>query len=406
MRNFDPAFFVTVVGARLYWGSSVDNSAHCFDAATGKEEWAYLTAGPVRLPPAIKKGKAYFGSDDGYAYCANAENGKLIWKHRAPVAEQFVSHNGRMIAKWPCRTGVTVWDGKAYFGFSLFPWCPSWFCSADAETGAVKGPGLYEVELWGSTLQGEPAASDKQIFVPQGRISPLVMDLQTGKKVGGVGGAGGTFCVLTPEGDLVTGPHNQKAKDNVLMLGDGKTRANILAFRGTTRIVIDGDRAYLYRDRVLSCLDRHPFTKLHRQMNVRKATQAKLKKEIGKLKKTAKTGNAKDVAEQIREKEAKYEALDDEIKNLLSEADKCYLWKQKLPMPFGLIKAGKLLIVGLENRVVAVDSAAGKEVWSSPVKGKAYGLAVANGCLFVSTDIGNICCFTSFASNASPGKLR
>ncbi|MFP6598128.1 MAG: PQQ-binding-like beta-propeller repeat protein, partial [Candidatus Hydrogenedentota bacterium] len=68
MRNFDPAFYVTVVKNRLYFGSSADDAAHCLDATTGEEKWTFFTNGPVRIPPTISDGKAYFGSDDGNAY--------------------------------------------------------------------------------------------------------------------------------------------------------------------------------------------------------------------------------------------------------------------------------------------------------------------------------------------------
>ena len=40
-----------------------------------------------------------------------------------------------------------------------------------------------------------------------------------------------------------------------------------------------------------------------------------------------------------------------------------------------------------------IDPVTGKVLWSSPVTGRAHGLAVANGCLFVSTDRGTIHCF-------------
>jgi outer membrane protein assembly factor BamB len=43
--------------------------------------------------------------------------------------------------------------------------------------------------------------------------------------------------------------------------------------------------------------------------------------------------------------------------------------------------------------VFAFDAATGKELWAASVTGKVHGLAVANGRLFVSTDLGTIHCF-------------
>ena len=44
-------------------------------------------AGAVRLPPSLKDNKAYFGSDDGHAYCVDATSGELVWKLTAPLVK-------------------------------------------------------------------------------------------------------------------------------------------------------------------------------------------------------------------------------------------------------------------------------------------------------------------------------
>ncbi len=51
MRDFDPVFYVTVAGDSVFFGSSVDDAAHCLDARTGKERWVYFTDGAVRIAP-------------------------------------------------------------------------------------------------------------------------------------------------------------------------------------------------------------------------------------------------------------------------------------------------------------------------------------------------------------------
>ena len=60
--------------------------------------------------------------------------------------------------------------------------------------------------------------------------------------------------------------------------------------------------------------------------------------------------------------------------------------------PYAVIKAGDTLFVGGESEIAAVDDQ-GNCVWTAPVDGAAYGLAAANGRLFVSTDTGAIHCF-------------
>jgi len=77
MRDFDTAFFVSAVGNMVYFGSSVTDSVHCLDGRTGRQKWFFTTNGPVRYPPSYYEGKLYFGSDDGYVYCIDADDGSL-----------------------------------------------------------------------------------------------------------------------------------------------------------------------------------------------------------------------------------------------------------------------------------------------------------------------------------------
>jgi len=80
MRDYDLAYSPVIVGDRLWYGSSSDDAVHCINAKTGKEEWRFITGGPVRIAPTWWEGKLYFGSDDGYVYCIRARDGKLKWK--------------------------------------------------------------------------------------------------------------------------------------------------------------------------------------------------------------------------------------------------------------------------------------------------------------------------------------
>ena len=63
--RFDDAFHVAAVGDAVYFASSSEDKVCALDAATGRVRWEFFTAGPVRLAPAVWKGKVYFGSDDG-----------------------------------------------------------------------------------------------------------------------------------------------------------------------------------------------------------------------------------------------------------------------------------------------------------------------------------------------------
>jgi outer membrane protein assembly factor BamB len=71
------------------------------------------------------------------------------------------------------------------------------------------------------------------------------------------------------------------------------------------------------------------------------------------------------------------------------------LWNATNDNSLSLILAGDVLFTGGVDKVVAFDSKDGKQIWETEVLGKAYGLAVADSALFVSTDEGNIYCFRS-----------
>ena len=91
----------------------------------------------------------------------------------------------------------------------------------------------------------------------------------------------------------------------------------------------------------------------------------------------------------------------------LSPTDKPLLPDQQEVLadyPYATIFSGAVRYAGGDNRVAAID-AAGKTLWSSPVRGKAYSLALAGGRLFVSTDQGAIHCFVPGPLNRKPRQI-
>jgi len=258
MRNYDPVFHPIAVGDAVYFGSSADDSVYCLDAATGRVRWVFTTEGPVRIAPAMADGKLYFGSDDGHAYCLDAANGTLIWKHcpvpdgRRPGGRQIV-HNGRLIPLWPCRTGVLVADGTAYFAAGMLPWKESYLCAVDAATGRPDGPGRYVQSQSGPTMEGALLATSDKLFSPQGRVPPLVFDRADGKSLGALQGGGGCFALITHDDHVLHGPGN---KAGWITDSDAKTRAKIAVVNGGNEMVVCGDVAYVLTDDALTAVER------------------------------------------------------------------------------------------------------------------------------------------------------
>ena len=77
--------------------------------------WKFVVDAPLSSSPFYADGRLYFGSEDGYLYCVNAEDGHGLWKH----------DTGEPIIGEPL-----VADGKVYIGS-----CDNALWCFDTETG-------------------------------------------------------------------------------------------------------------------------------------------------------------------------------------------------------------------------------------------------------------------------------
>ena len=343
MRMYDPVFHVVAARERIYFGSSVDDSVHCLDAATGRIQWRYTTDGPVRIAPTYNSGRVYFGSDDGHAYCVNATTGDLKWRFSPSLQanqgilpaelDHRIVHNGRLIPFWPCRSGLLVQNGTAYFSASLFPWHPSYLCAVDAINGGVEGKGLYVKTLKGQTMEGAMVASNEQLIVPQGRVAPQLFSRTSGDSLGALKGGGGSFVVLGNDSTIFHGPGNKRGWITSSKAGDGKS---IATYKSGNVILIRGNISFLLSDTELVASDY-------------------LKKKV--------------------------------------------LWKRDCDHPLELIGVGHTLFAGGIDEVAAYNMHDGKEIWRHPVEGKVFGLSFSDGRLFASTDTGNIYAFTNMGTS-------
>ena len=77
------------------------------------------------------------------------------------------------------------------------------------------------------------------------------------------------------------------------------------------------------------------------------------------------------------------------------------MWRVRCDCAETLVMAGNVLLAGGDRKVLAFDAASGEVLWTGEIDGKARGLAIADGRLFVSSDTGAIYCFGAEGSQAN-----
>lgn len=447
--DFDEAFQVVAAGGALYFGSSADNKVYCLDASTGEARWDFFTGGPVRLAPTVWNDRVLVGSDDGFAYCLRADDGKLQWKFRAAPHDDKLLGNGKMISLWPARTGVLVDAGIAYLGAGLFPAEDVHLYAVEAKDGQL----IWKNDAWGQVSsgwrsrspQGYLLASEKTLFVPCGKALPTAFDRKDGRllyqRQSGLwwhAAEGGTYALLS-------GEHLFGLGQEVVAYRQDTGGVGFAWFPGR-RLIVTKDLAYLLTDTALFALDRETSAEaswkrgqlnemakrgLNEERAELKETRDTLRRQIQPAKKelegldeklqqpepteaealSALRKNREAATKRIESLSAELDAVTQrlaEIEEQLGEQDRLeeayrntIVWQNPCECPDSMILAGETLFTGGENRVMAIDATTGEGLWTGEVTGRAKGLAVSGGRLFVSTDKGTIHCFTTAGPSGS-----
>ena len=193
---YDASYEPVVLGQTMFVPSMVTDSVTALDTETGNQRWRFFAEGPVRFAPVAWEGKVYFVSDDGYLYCLDASDGRLLWKFRGlPEGKQDrnVIGHGRLISLFPARGGPVLADGVVYFAAGIWPTEGVFVHAVDAQSGEAvwsntdshhiprsnwdHGVGQYS----GLTPQGYLAIVGDRLVVPCGAQLPAFLDLGTGK---------------------------------------------------------------------------------------------------------------------------------------------------------------------------------------------------------------------------------
>ena len=353
--QFDRAFHVVVADGTLFFGSSVDGKVTALDGATGAEKWSFFTQGPVRFAPVVWKDRLFVGSDDGFLYCLATSDGSLIRKLQGSPLTDKVLGNARIISRRPVRGGAVVLDDILYYGVGIWQAEGIYIHAIDPQSFKTlwtndSSGAIYMAQPHGGanaksgvTAQGYLVASKPQVFVPTGRAVPAAFNRATGEfqfyhlQVNTK--RGGTPTTALGKYLYNGGYAYEAASGNLL-----KTATGAGAIAALPDGVLHG------RDGQL-------------QAFVQTEVDSKDRK-----------GNA--------------------IKVLDHKAD----WKiAEVAGGASLIIAGETIVSGGGNQVAIVDLKSKKPIRTFDVDGVPYGLAVADGRLYVSTDQGTITCFATDA---------
>ena len=328
---FDRANHVAVAGDQLFTGSATEHTLSCLDAATGEVKWTFFTDGPVRMAPTVEQGRVFAGSDDGSVYCLEAARGALVWKYTAAGTNNYlIPNNGHFVSPWAIRTGVAVENGVAYFAAGIFPHEGVYLCAVDAATGARATTNHWQT-----------------LHVNQGSFQGYLLLSPT--RVFAPGARSNPFYFNRQTGALIGQYTDDKALGTFALLSKDSLFWGPSSREGAQ--ITEGD---------LKGVNLNTFS----GANALVATTNRL-----------------------------FYVTDTELRSL-DRASRALQWKRSETYTHALVLAGATLYAGKDNEVAAFDSATGNKLWSASVQGRALGLAVAGGKLYVSTDLGFIYAFT------------
>jgi len=91
------------------------------NTTSGKVRWRFTANGRLDTPPAIHRGLCLFGSASGWVYALRADTGKVIWRLRAAPNEDRIVAYGQVESPWPVPGAVLVMDDIAYFAAGRQP---------------------------------------------------------------------------------------------------------------------------------------------------------------------------------------------------------------------------------------------------------------------------------------------
>lgn len=361
--DFDHAFHPVAADGHVFFGSSADDSVRCLSLETGRQKWVYVTNGPVRFAPHVVGDRVFVASDDGFVYCLTAADGKVVWQFQAAPSSRQLVGNGRMISRWPLRTGVLVVDDTAYVTAGMWPAEGVFVYALDAATGDVRwvndtsgtlnqASNAYAIS--GVAPTGYLLAGKQALVVPTGRSVPATYSREDGRLLASTPPSyqnrrGGPVVCIDRHGSVIFGYPRERMTSRDYSVHYVYRLPNLTQY-GTMRAdrIVAADRSFVTTNDLVRCYDVN-------------ASYTKTKVD----------------------------------------------WQHPCPSRSVrcLTLSANALLMGIDNRIVARDRKTGDVVWDhGGLDGYVQSIAVADERLLVATDSGSIYCFATGAGDASTGR--
>lgn len=348
--SFDRANHVVIADGLVCFGNSADGKVTALDVTTGLSKWSFFTGGPIRFAPTVWKDKLFVVSDDGYLYGLKLNNGTLIDRWQGGPTDDRVLGNEQIISKWPARGGPVIHDGLLYWAAGIWQSEGVFIHAMNPDTGKIvwtndSSGSIYMPQPHGGanaksgvSAQGYMLANDERLFVPTGRSVPAAFQRASG------------------EFDYY------RLQENTKRGGTTAVFANDLIYNGG--YVYHTNDGSLLGDRVTGAVAAYPDGIVHGSSNVLQALTPIMKE----------TKDRKGNSITVPSHEARWQA-------------------KGVPAGTSLIVADDTIVSSGGKGVAMVDATNGEQIWSDEVDDEAYGLAVSDGRLFVSTASGAIHCY-------------
>ncbi|MCA9014799.1 MAG: PQQ-binding-like beta-propeller repeat protein, partial [Planctomycetaceae bacterium] len=345
--TYDRVNHCVIANDRVFFGDSVSGKIQVLDLNTGKPLWEFFTEGPVRFAPTVWRDRLLVTSDDGFLYALRVDDGNLIWKHRGGPNAQMAVGNERVISKWPARGAAAVVNDVVYYAAGIWPSDGIYLYALNAKTGEPVWSNTDSGQIYmpqphggadansGISAQGYLAVAGDHLLVPAGRAVPASMNRLTGK-----------FEYFHLQKNRAQGG------------GDTVVAGKLFLNSGVVFQSADGEAIAKSAGGPLVALPDGLV-----EANKGKITRYQW----------VETENPDRKGKLVRTKGLKQ------------------IWTAKQTHPSAaLIIAGDKIVSGSADAVDIVDLESGKPLWSTPVEGMAYGLAVSGSRLVVSTDRGSV----------------